>query len=183
MNTAYMIAHATHNENGELYSGVASCQSGSELQARTWYQRGWIHVYRAVNAEDREKIADFMEKAVANGFIGYDSNRVKRDTLFNAIFTEGNAVEAVNKSVFCDCSSLVYCALYKTTGKKFIIGEDAAESDAVVICPRTIHFVDYIETQCAGMFEKLSEAQHTNSADGLIRGDIMYADGHVAVWI
>lgn len=183
-NTANLIAHATHNEDNDNIHGDPGCQSGFELQARRWYQRGWSHVYRAINPEDREKIAVFMEKAVGNGFLGYDTNRRNRDTLYQELLANGYRVEEIAKSVHCDCSSLVYCALYPVTGVEFVIDQEGVDEALVNLCPKVRHYEDYIENQCAGMFEKFSEDQHINSSDGLIRGDVMVALGaHVAVWI
>jgi hypothetical protein len=179
-----MVAHATHNEDYKILDGDPGCQSGNELQARRWYQRGWTHIYRAVDEQSREKIAVFIEKAVANGFIGYDTNRRNRDTLFQALQENGYQVDEVEESVHCDCAALVYCAVYPVTGVEFVIDQAGADEALINICPKVRHYVDYIENQCSGMFEKYTSEQHINSADGLIRGDIMVAEGaHIAVWI
>lgn len=179
-NTAYLIAHATHNENNATRDGFLGDQIGAELQLCRWYQRGWTTIYRPVDPEVREKIADFMEKAVSNGFIGYDG--YYRNGLYHAIFDEGKKVEELNESVCCDCSSLVYCAVRYATGVAFVdnIEEDAGN----YTCPLVRHYPDYIENQCAGQFDKLTGAEYTDSGANLVRGDILYAEGaHTAVWI
>ena len=84
--TLNLIAHATHNEFDTLILGKAGDQIGCELQARAWFSYPWDYIYRAKNIEDREKIANLVEKAVLNGFIGYDTNRNNRDTLFKNIY-------------------------------------------------------------------------------------------------
>ena len=183
-NTAKLVAHATSDENGNVYGGDPGCQTGSELQARQWYQRGWDCVYRAVNAEDREKIALFMEKAVANGFIGYNTNRYRRDTLFETLLTNGYKVDEVNTSVECDCSALAYCAVFSVTGVECYIDPAVKEEYKIIKCPKVNNYDDYIENQCAGMFEKLEGTDYTDSGDNLLRGDILVAwDAHIAVWI
>lgn len=183
-NTARLVAHATHDENNNNVLGDPGCQIGCELQARRWYQRGWTQIYRAVNEADREKIAAFMEKAVANGYIGYNTNRTKRDTLFETLLTNGYKVDEVNQSVECDCSALVYCAVFPVTGVECYIDPAEKQEKNIKICPKVDNYPDYIENQCAGMFEKLEGTDYTDSGDNLLRGDIMVALGaHIAVWI
>lgn len=181
--TANLVAHATHDENNNYREGNLGCQIGCELQLCRWYQRGWTHIYRPKNADIREKIALFMENAVSNGFIGYDG--WNRNGLHNAIFNEGHQVDELNKSVSCDCSSLVYCAVRHATGVKFA-DPDADGDGTKYLCPTVTHYAHYIENQCAGMFDKLEGADYTDSGENLIRGDLLVANiegGHIAVWI
>ena len=183
-NTAKLIAHAASDERYEIYGGDPGNQTGVELHARQWYAGGWDCVYRAVNEADRETIALFMEKAVANGYIGYNTNRRKRDTLFQALLANGYKVDEVNTSVDCDCSALVYCAVFPVTGVECYLTEEQKEEALVNICPKVRHYEDYIENQCAGMFEKLEGEDYTGSSQNLLRGDLLVdRESHIAVWI
>lgn len=183
-NTAYLVAHATHDEDDNIWGGYKGCQTGCELQSRRWYQRGWSTVYRAVNKADREKIALFMEKAVANGFIGYNTNRVARDTLYEALLANGYKVDEVNTSVSCDCSALAYCAVYNVTGVDCYIDPAVKSEKNIKTCPKVNNYEDYLENQCAGMFERLDGTEYTDSSANLVRGDILVAwNKHIAVWI
>lgn len=190
-NTARLVAHATGDENGgDPYMGLAGSQNGVELVAQQWYEHNWDCVYRAAKPEHREQIAMFMEKAVSNGFIGYDSNKNARDTLFEALGKNGYKVDEINTSVECDCSALVYCAVYPVTGVECYISPERKESAKIKTCPKVNDYADYLENQCAGMFEKLdgsiydSVDQYGNHGVELLRGDILVELGnHIAVWV
>ena len=192
-NTANLVAHATHDEIYYGWRGDRGCQIGCELQASQWFQRGWICVYRPNDPEIAEKIAVFMEKAISNGFIGYD--RAYRDGLYAAVFdTKADSMtvktepDEVNTSVSCDCSSLVYCAVYHATGVKY---DKSVPNDAgnLLTVPTVRMYGHYIENQCADMFTKLEGDDYTASKKNLVRGDLLVAmdldndNGHIAVWI
>ena len=182
MDTHYLIAHATADENNGDYGGLAGSQIGFELHARTWYSRPWTHVYRAVDPEVAENIAMFMEKAISNGFIGYDCNTTARDTLYHKMVANGFKVDELNESAECDCSSLVYCAVYPQTQVDFIVPvEDASHTK---ITPKCRHYLDYLMNACAGMFTEHTEEKYLTSAAELKRGDILLnPELHIAVWI
>lgn len=205
--TLNLIAHATHNEFDTLILGKAGDQIGCELQARAWFSYPWDYIYRAKNIEDREKIANLVEKAVLNGFIGYDTNRNNRDTLFKNIYknfppvdiNKGSEeledmdpiyinitpVEEINTHCYTDCSSLGYCAIYQITGVPFRPTLDMKKESLVNICPKVIHYADYMQLdKVAALFDKLEGDEYISSSKNLLRGDILVALGHhIAIWI
>lgn len=177
METLHLIAQATSNESGETLYGKHGDQRGYELNARQWYSYPWDCVYRANTEEDREKIASFMEKAVVNGFIGYDTNKDKRDTLYEILLTNGYKVDEINTNCATDCSALGFCAVYLVTQVPF----SHADTD-VDQCPRVRHYEEYMAA--SSKFEKLEGTAYTDSPDNLMRGDILVAWGnHIGIWI
>ena len=108
---AVKIGHASISENGSI-TGKAGDSTGREVCTRDYYlhSKGW-HVLRAIDATDREQIAQCMEAACANDNIGYCQN--DRLTLYNAVKNNGFKCDKKNltKKVECDCSSLVRVCL------------------------------------------------------------------------
>lgn len=172
--TCYLIAHSLADEEGSAKGGHPGDQTGHELCAQPFFESGWTHLYRANNAEKAEQIADFMEKAVANGYIGYDQSQ--RITLFNAIYPDFK-VEKLTDAVECDCSSLVYCAVYSA----YRVPYSNEEANA----PLVKDYEKYLLTgELEGKFEKIQPAEgFITSEENLVRGDILIKDGHMAVWI
>lgn len=182
MDAHYLMAHATEDETDGSYGGLSGNQTGFELHCRTWRDWPWTHVYRAVDPEVAEKIAFFMEKAVTNGFIGYDSNSNARDTLFKKLLTNGFKVDEVNDAVECDCSSLVYSALYPNTLRDFVLPD--GDTSGAKTCPKCRHYPVYMMETCAGMFTEYTTDEYLTSTDNLQRGDILLNPSlHIAVWI
>lgn len=186
-NTAYLIAQANANEVGETLYGAHGDQKGFELNARQWYSYPWDHIYRAKNEADREKIALFMERAVSNGFVGYDTNKNKRDTLFTALTSQNTSQEItidgmaeLNENCSTDCSALGFCAVYAVTHIPF-----SHEDSDVNYCPRVRHYEPYMtQPNVTPFFEKLEGEEYTTSSANLLRGDILVALGHhIGVWI
>lgn len=177
-----LVAQASYNEKGTATGGLQADQNGVELNARQWFSYPWDHIYRTENEEVCEKIADFMEKAVANGFIGYSQGTNERETLYNELNNNGYKVDEVNVNCSCDCSSLVYCAVYGATSIEFTTDADGNPFNYL---PMVRHFEKYLLTDCAEFgFEKLEGDEYISSRDNLKRGDILVALGHhIAVWI
>lgn len=176
--TAYLIAQAGIDENGNTSGGESGCQNGFELHACRWFSKPWEMVYRAKNEEDREKIADFMERACSNGFIGY-SQRNRAD-MFEILKTNSFRPEMITQGVYCDCSSLAFSALYNVTGIDFIKEVEGT----VYTIPNTSMIPEYIEVNCADLFDKFTATEYLESEELLERGDILLKPGsHVGVWI
>lgn len=189
METLHLIAQATSNESGESLYGKHGDQRGFELNSRQWYSYPWDCVYRANTGGDRERIASFMEKAVVNGFIGYDTNKNKRDTLYDALLANGYKVDEINTNCATDCSALGFCAVYLVTGvpfptQQYYIDNPDDTEQSIAKCPRVRHYEYYMESVCPDLFTKLEGASYTDSPDNLVRGDILVAWGnHIGIWI
>lgn len=165
--TVYMIAHASSGDSN-AYMGE---HTGFELNTRAWWDASWIGVYRANDETAREKLADFMERAVCNGYIGYSQST--RMTLFNTLSANGFKPEIINENVCCDCSSLVYSAIRSIY--------DVTYSGRPTSAPVTAEYDAFLlETN---LFTKYATDEYLKSSDNLLRGDILLKDGHVAIWI
>jgi hypothetical protein len=176
-----MIAHALTSEYGTGAKGENGNQNGHELCCSQWYSFPWLFVIRPISASSAERIADFMEKAVANGNIGYaNTNHFesgKRNGLFYELQNVDFKPEEIKNPCACDCSSLVYCAIYNVTRTKFISNDSWSG-----LCPMVRHMEYYLLTTCDG-FEKVTDADINTNSALLMRGDILVADDHVAVWV
>lgn len=176
------FCEAHSNENGTGLDGRAGDQTGLELRARNYYNNGWTLHYRPIDENVADKIATFMEKCVTNGFIGYDLNRNKRGTLFQALEKVDFEPDLINTPVHCDCSSLAYCAIYSVLRIPFkpII-------DSEIHAPKTLNFPSYLDKECQGHFISVS-GDDAFYEQNLIRGDILLKiteDGtnHTAIWV
>lgn len=66
------ISNSGKDERSQYHGGKAGDQTGEEWQIREWNDRNWNAVFRHPDAEIREMIASYAEKAAANNHIGYD---------------------------------------------------------------------------------------------------------------
>lgn len=172
--TKHMLAEAGINENDTVQDGKRGDQVGYELRAIYHHTFDWTHVYRAKEESVREKIADFMERAVINGYIGY-SQGDERNTLFRELQKIGFKVETLNTHAHCDCSALAYCAIYNAIGIPF----DQTDPS---IAPRTKNYVDYLGS--TNKFDDITSDDYLGTMDNLVRGDIVFKPTvHVAVFI
>ena len=165
---AVRIGHASGDENRKATGGKSGDQTGKEVCIRDWYlhNKGWV-VLRCNDADKREKIAEAMEKACANGKIGYDQGQ--RETLFDNVKNNGFDPSKVTKSVEVDCSSLVrVCVAYAYNEDIAGYITTASEASALV---KTGHFT------------KLTSDDYCKSSDYLLRGDILCTrtKGHTVV--
>lgn len=116
MSDVYMIGEASADESGEFRDGLLGDQNGIELRCRRWYKHDpiWGKVYRFTDPEVAEKIASNMEKAIANGCVGYDTNH--RHRLLMALQEVDFEFDRVLTPVTTDCSALVYACVRGATG-------------------------------------------------------------------
>ena len=174
LKTKYMIAEAGSDADAgdESTNNIRGEQRGYELRAIWDYEYEWVKVFRAKDEALREQIADFMERAVLNGYVGYAQQN--RGTLFNNIKNMDFRVELLNSPANCDCSSLTYCAIYAATRIPF--------TEDVSIAPITDTFETYLNT--TGLFDDITADDYLGKTDNLERGDILLEAGHhVAVYI
>lgn len=116
--TRYMIAEASQGEEGTTGS-LSGDQIGVELRTRRWYEYtgsslGWATVFRVDDPAVAERIAQFMERIVLNGHVGYDQNG--RSTLETALARVGYDPSAVHTPCEADCSMTAYEAVKYATG-------------------------------------------------------------------
>lgn len=172
-NTKFLFAHARSNENEATTGGYDGDQTGYELNAIKWYDNGWDIVYRPTDTTKAELIADFMEKAVANGFIGYSQGVAERRSLFDLCVENDFHPELITTPCSCDCSSLVYTAFFYAY--KIMYGNNEI--------PTVNAFETIIDAEI-GSFEKFTDSEHLTKSDNLKRGDIIIArDTHIGIWI
>lgn len=161
------IGSARTDENGKTHGGKAGDQkAGLEVSTQEWYKhtKGWV-VLRAKSASAREALADDMLWACENDNIGYD--QYQRGTLYDAAKPVGFDCRKVEQKVETDCSALVRVCL-------------AYAGIAVADFNTTTEIDRLMKT---GKFEKLTDSKYTESADYLLRGDILVTatKGHTAI--
>lgn len=165
-NNVVYIGNAVCDENGKAKGGDAGDQTGREVRREAWHnsEKGW-RVFRPKSPDDAEKIADAMQGAINNPFIGYDQG--ERTTLYKAAAAVGFDPAAVSVPCECDCSSLVRvcCAFAGIMLKNF---NTASEPDRL---------------KKSGKFIELTGEEYTDRPDRLRRGDVLVTKtrGHTCV--
>lgn len=103
---AVYVGSARIDENGKAYSGKAGDQTGKEVSKQKFYvhSKGW-RVFRAKDRNAALKIAEAMEAACANKYIGYD--QWQRNTLYTQAEKYGFDISKVKTDCETDCSALV----------------------------------------------------------------------------
>ena len=168
-----IVGSARGDEYGNARGGKAGDQKQTskddwkgEVSKQNWYlhSKGWV-VIRAKSPEAREKIAQDMEWACENKYIGYDQGENR--TLYMVVEKLGWNCSKV--TVYCetDCGQLVrVCVLY--AGIKC---GDFYTANEVEVLEKT------------GAFEILRSDKYCKSSDYLLRGDILVTKtkGHTVV--
>ena len=163
---AVIIGSARIDEHGNAKGGKAGDQTGKEVSTQNWYKhkKGWV-VLRPKNSACAEKIADDMEYACNNKYIGYDQSQ--RNTLYNIAKQYDFNCAKVKTACETDCSALVrVCCAYAG------------------IMVKNFRTSDEVETLMAtGEFDKLTDKKYTESENYLLRGDILVTktQGHTVV--
>ena len=157
-----IIGSARIDENGNASGGKAGDQTGKEVSIQEYYdhKKGW-RVIRAKDAAVREAIAQDMEWACANDYIGYDQGQ--NQTLYNVAQYVGFNCALVATPCETDCARLVrVCVLYAGVRVKDFYTETEAE-----------------KLLATGAFEEVFVPLPL----GLLRGDILVTPvkGHTVV--
>lgn len=157
-----IIGSARIDENGHASGGKAGDQTGNEVCIQEYYphKKGW-RVIRAKDAAVREAIAQNMEWACANDYIGYDQGQ--NQTLYEIAQYVGFNCSYVATPCETDCARLVrVCVLY--AGIRVSDFYTTTEADALL---------------ATGAFEEVS----VSLPYGLLRGDILVTKtkGHTVV--
>jgi peptidoglycan hydrolase-like protein with peptidoglycan-binding domain len=160
------IGSARGDENGRIRGGQAGDQTGREVCTEPWYNSrlGW-RVFRAKDPQVAKMLADDMQYACDNDFIGYDQSQ--NQTLYHVVkFLDWNCSKV---DTYCetDCSQLVrVCILY--AGVPIGMFSTADEPSYLL---------------GTGAFEELTGPQYTSSPALLKRGDILCTrqKGHTVI--
>lgn len=99
------IGQASRDERMRYSGGISGDQDGKEVAIREWYNRPWNKVLRCKDSKKAGKIAQAMEKACRNDYIGYDQSQ--RTTLYSLCKANGWKIEDIKTSCETDCSALV----------------------------------------------------------------------------
>ena len=167
------LAHARCNENGKATGGKPGDQTANkghtkgELRFEDWYLsgNGWDFVLRPSTDVIKSLMPEDACKAVRNTHIGYGQD--DRYTLYDTSKSVAYDCAKVEKSVDCDCSSLMtVCANY-----------------AGIAIPRETSTHNMKARYSAtGMFKILSANKYTKQPDYLKDGDILVRAGqHTAI--
>lgn len=166
-----LIAHASLDENGSAKNGRAGDQTGREVCIRSWYNKPWKFVIRFTDPVMANKVADCMEMAAKNDFIGYDQNQ--RNTLLTKARKYNYDVSKVKEPCETDCSALVAVACMYAG-----IPESALTLQGN--CAHTRNIRQMLKS--TGEVEIYSTIPYVAKSDRLRRGDILLKEGsHVAV--
>lgn len=163
---AVIIGSARIDERGKAIGGAAGDQTGKEVCTENWYlsNQGW-YVIRAKNSTVREKIAQDMQWACNNPYIGYDQGQ--NQTLWVAAGKVGYNCSKVETYCETDCARLVrVCVKYAGVDvPDFYTGTEASVLKGT------------------GAFDVLTEDKYCKQSSYLLRGDILVTrtKGHTVV--
>lgn len=157
------LGMASGDENRNYRNGQAGDQTGREVYIlNSWYDQSWTNVLRPTDDQLAEKIAQAMEAACENNYIGYDQNQ--RNTLYTEAKKVGMDLSQITTPCECDCSSLVSicCICAGLPENIFFQGGNMRTTfnleEACLLTGKFINFVD---------------PKYTKSKDYLKRGDIL----------
>ncbi len=160
---AVRIGHARIDERGKASGGALGDNNGKEVMISNWYNKPWIAVFRAKDANVAEKIAKAMEAACANNNIGYDQGN--RTSLYNLAKNNGWNIAAVG---LCetDCSALVSVCV---NAAGISVSKDMYTGNEKTVLNAT------------GKFTCYTSSDYCTSSSKLQRGDILLGKGHTAI--
>ena len=155
------IGQASRDERMRYSGGIAGDQDGKEVAIREWYNRPWNKVLRCRDSKKAEKIAQAMEKACRNDYIGYDQSQ--RTTLYSLCKANGWRIEDIETPCETDCSALVAVCV-NAAGIK-VSGDIYTGNEANAL----------LRTE---EFELLTAPKYLLSDEYLRRGDILLYEFH-----
>ena len=168
---AVLIAHASIDENNRARGGQAGDQTGKEVCIREWYNKPWNVMIRFNDPVMASKVADCMEMAAANIYIGYDQNQ--RNTLLTKARKYNYDVSKVKEPCETDCSALVSVACMYAG-----IPESALTYNGNCLTTRTLR----AGLKATGEVSVYTTIPYLAKPDKLKRGDILIKEGsHVVV--
>lgn len=168
-----MIANCGKDENGKYYGGVAGDQTGEEWYVRSWYDAGWIAVFRHPDEAVRALMSTYARAAANNDLVGYD--QYQRTTFWTQLAASGYNPANISTACEADCSAGV-AAIIKAVG--YTLDNDTLKALSINM---------YTGNQSACLTE-LGFVKYTSSAyvDGtsmLIAGDVLMSSGHTTIWV
>lgn len=168
---AVLIAHASIDENNRARGGQAGDQTGKEVCIREWYNKPWNVMIRFNDPVMANKVADCMEMAAANIYIGYDQNQ--RNTLLTKARKYNYDVSKVKEPCETDCSALVSVSCMYAG-----IPESALTYNGNCLTTRTLR----AGLKATGEVSVYTTIPYLAKPDKLKRGDILLKEGsHVVV--
>lgn len=166
-----LIGHASIGENGKVNYGKPGDQTGKEVCIRSWYNKPWSCLIRFKDPKMAEKIADCMEMACRNDFIGY--SQTTRNSLLKEARKYNYDVSKVKVYCNTDCSALVsVCCMYAG------VPESTLTLDGNCATTRTLTQL----LKSTGNVQTFTTQPYIGKTDKLKRGDILIKPGsHVVV--
>jgi hypothetical protein len=165
------IAHASIDERGKISGGQAGDQTGKEVCIRDWYNKPWGCVIRFRDESMANKLADCMEMAAANIYIGYDQSQ--RNTLLNKARKYNYNISKVKEPCETDCSALVSVACMYAGVPESMLTLNGN-------CAHTRNLRPMLKA--TGEVDIFTTIPYVAKTDKLKRGDILLKEGsHVAV--
>ncbi len=164
---AVKIGSARNGETGKPTNNKAGDQTGKEVSVQNWYlhSKGW-RVFRCKDPAKAEKMADQMQAACDNPYIGYD--QYQRHTLYKVAQAMAWELAKVKTKCETDCSALIR-TIMASVG--IFVPEDF----------RTGNMPGYLLK--SGQFVELTGDKYQKQSAYLKRGDILVTgtSGHTVM--
>lgn len=164
-----IIGEARCNEKGTLSGGKPGDQTGKEVGMGSWYNGGWLYMFRAKDKTIRDKIAQAMMDTCNNSNIGYNIDQPNRYAAWDNAEKNGHDIKGISKKGDTTCSQAVSMCL-RAVG---IPKQYAPRHMDIVTMTKVMKGSPY--------FDKYTDKAHIKSGANLLPGDILLSSHHTAI--
>jgi hypothetical protein len=164
-----IIGEARCNEKGTLSGGKPGDQTGKEVGIGSWYNGGWLYMFRAKDKTIRDKIAQAMMDTCNNSNIGYNIDVPNRYAAWDNAEKNKHDIKGISKKGDTTCSQAVSMCL-RAVG---IPKQYAPRHMDIVTMTKVMKGSPY--------FDKYTDKAHIKSGANLLPGDILLSSHHTAI--
>ena len=168
-NVSTIIGEARCNEKGTLSGGKPGDQTGKEVGMGSWYNGGWLYMFRAKDKTVRDKIAQAMMDTCNNSNIGYNIDVPNRYAAWDNAEKNKHDIKGISKKGDTTCSQAVSMCL-RAVG---IPKQYAPRHMDIVTMTKVMKGSPY--------FDKYTDKAHIKSGANLLPGDILLSSHHTAI--
>lgn len=164
-----IIGEARCNEKGTLSGGKPGDQTGKEVGMGSWYNGGWLYMFRAKDKTIRDKIAQAMMDTCNNSNIGYNIDVPNRYAAWDNAEKNKHDIKGISKKGDTTCSQAVSMCL-RAVG---IPKQYAPRHMDIVTMTKVMKGSPY--------FDKYTDKAHIKSGANLLPGDILLSSHHTVI--
>lgn len=167
--TSTLIGEARCNEFGKLSGGKPGDQTGKEVGMGSWYNGGWLYMFRAKDKTTRDKLAQAMMDTCNNSNIGYNIDQPNRYAAWDNAEQNGHNIKGINKKGDTTCSQAVSMCMRAVGIPKQYAPRHMDIVTMTKVMKESPHFTMY------------TDKAHTKSGANLLPGDILLSSHHTVI--